>query len=124
MDGDDILDIICKQPATARFIARHMYNFFVADEAQVPAWRLTPPRDLSLIEDLEKTYFESGYDITEMLRVLFSSDSFKSESVRYAKVKSPRRSGGRDPALGGRPQGDEAGPVPALSRTQVHGHGT
>ena len=88
-NGDDILDIICRNPATARFIARHMYNFFVADEAQVPAWRLTPPRDLSLIADLEKTYFDSGYDITEMLRVLFSSDSFKSESVRYAKVKSP-----------------------------------
>ena len=36
--GEDIVDIICKQPATARFIARHMYNFFVADEGPVPQW--------------------------------------------------------------------------------------
>ena len=88
-NGDDILDIICKQPATARFISRHMYNFFVADEPQIPAWRLTPPRDTELLKTMEKAYFDSGYDITAMLRVMFTSESFKSESVRYAKVKSP-----------------------------------
>ena len=88
-NGDDILDIICKQPATARFLARHLYNYFVADDAQIPAWRLTPPQNLDLIQEMEKAYFDSGYDITEMLRVLFNSDTFKSEEVRYAKVKSP-----------------------------------
>ena len=86
---DDIIDIICKQPATARFISRHMYNFFVADEPQIPAWRLTPPQDTELLKTMEKAYFDSGHDITAMLRVLFTSESFKSESVRYAKVKSP-----------------------------------
>jgi len=88
-NGDDILDIICKQPATARFISRHLYNFFVADDVQIPAWRLTPPRDPELINAMEKAYFDSGYDITEVLRVLFTSESFKSEAVRFAKVKSP-----------------------------------
>ena len=43
-NGEDIIDIICKQPATSRFIARHLYNFFVADEAQVPAWQRVAPR--------------------------------------------------------------------------------
>ena len=89
LDGGDIIDIICKQPATARFLARHMYNFFVADEPQIPAWRLTPPRDEAAIKVLEKTYFDSGYDIGAMLEALFTSDFFKSEDVRYAKVKSP-----------------------------------
>ena len=28
-DGEDIIDIIVKQPATARFVSRHLYNFFV-----------------------------------------------------------------------------------------------
>ena len=88
-NGDDIIDIVCKQPATARFIARHMYNFFVADEPQVPAWRLTPPKDVAAIEALEKTYFESGYSIKAMLETLFTSDFFKDESVRFAKVKNP-----------------------------------
>lgn len=87
--GEDIIDIICKDPSTARFLARHIYNFFVADDVQVPAWTLTPPRDQQAIEQLEKAYFDSGYEITAMLEVLFKSDWFKSEDVRYAKVKNP-----------------------------------
>ena len=88
-NGEDIIEIVCQQPATARFVARHMYDFFVADEPPVPSWRLTPPRDLRAIEVLEKAYFDSHYDIRAMLRVLFNSDCFKSEAVRYQKVKSP-----------------------------------
>ena len=37
-NGEDIIDIICKQKATSRFIARHMYSFFVEDEPPVPEW--------------------------------------------------------------------------------------
>jgi hypothetical protein len=81
--------MICRHPATARFVARHLYNFFVADEVPVPSWRLTPPRDMEAIEAMEKAYYDSGYEIKAMLRVLFNSDFFKSEAVRYAKVKSP-----------------------------------
>ena len=86
-NGDDIVRIICKQPATARFVARHLYNFFVADEPQVPAWQHTPPLDPELIKALEDEYFRSGYEIRSMLRVLFNSDSFK--NARFAKVKNP-----------------------------------
>jgi len=86
-NGEDVIDIIAKQPAAARFVARHLYNFFVADEPQVPAWQNTPPRDPQLIKMLEDEYFRSGYDIRSMLRVLFNSDSFK--NARFARVKSP-----------------------------------
>ena len=88
-DGGDIIDIICQQEATARFIARHLYHFFVADEPPVPAWPYTPPRDNEAIDALAQVYFDSGYDITEMLRALFNSDFFKSEDARYEKVKGP-----------------------------------
>src|SRR5919109_2585651 len=88
-NGEDIINIICKQPATARFISRHMYNFFVADEVQVPSWRLTPPKDKAAIAALEKAYFDSGYEIKAMLRTLFTSDSFKADSARFARVASP-----------------------------------
>ena len=33
-NGEDVIDIIVRQPACGRFIARHLYNFFVADEPQ------------------------------------------------------------------------------------------
>ena len=88
-DGADIIRIICGQPATARFIARHMYHFFVADEPPVPAWPYTPPRDEAAIDMLASVYFDSEYDITEMLRALLNSDFFKSENARYEKVKGP-----------------------------------
>jgi uncharacterized protein (DUF1800 family) len=87
LNGDDIIDIICKQPSAARFVARHLYNFFVADEVEVPAWQRTPPRDPEAIKMLEDEYFRSGYNIGSMLRVLFNSDSFK--NARFEKVKSP-----------------------------------
>jgi len=88
-NGDDIVDIICRQPATARFISRHLYHFFVADEPQVPQWPYVPPRDPEAIETLSQAYFDSGYDIRAMLRVLFNSEFFKSEENWYQKVKSP-----------------------------------
>ena len=86
-NGEDIIAIIAKQPATARFIARHLYNFFVADEPQVPAWQHTPPRDPELIKMLEDEYFRTNSDIRSMLRVLFNAEGFK--KARFAKVKSP-----------------------------------
>ena len=88
-NGEDIIDIIVRQPATGRFIARHLYNFFVADEAQVPAWQDTPPRDPVAINIIGDVFINSGYDMRSTLRVLFNSDFFKSEGVRWAKVKSP-----------------------------------
>ena len=88
-NGEDIIDIVCKQPATARFISRHMYHFFVADEPPVPQWPYKPPRDPEAIETLTQAYFDSNYDMTSMLRVLFHSDFFKSENCWYQKVKSP-----------------------------------
>ena len=86
-NGEDIINIIASQPATARFVSRHLYNFFVADEPQVPAWKGTPPLDPEAIKMLDEEYFRSNYDIRSMLRVLFNSESFK--NARFAKVKSP-----------------------------------
>ena len=86
-DGEDIVDIVVKQPATARFISRHMYNFFVADEPQVPAWPIEPPQDPAAIDTLVKAYFDFDGDLRSILRVLFNSDFFK--EARYKKVKSP-----------------------------------
>ena len=86
-NGEDIIDIIVKQPATSRFLARHLYNFFVADEVQVPSWDITPPRDPEAIETLIQTYNQSSGDIRSILRVLFNSDFFK--DARFARVKGP-----------------------------------
>jgi len=87
LNGEDIIEIVVRQPATARFLARHLYNFFVADESQVPSWNITPPRDPEAIRILVQAYTESNYDVRSVLRVLFLSDFFK--QARFARVKSP-----------------------------------
>ena len=88
-NGEDIIEIICRQEATAKFLARHMYHYFVADEPPVPQWPYTPPRNPAAVDALAQAYFDSGYDITAMLRVLFTSDFFRSQDTWYEKVKSP-----------------------------------
>jgi hypothetical protein len=86
-NGEDIIDIIVQQPACARFVARHLYNFFVADEPQVPAWSIEEPRDPQAIDTLANTFRQSNYDVRSVLRVLFNSDFFK--NARFQHLKSP-----------------------------------
>ncbi|MCL0029075.1 DUF1800 domain-containing protein [Dehalococcoidia bacterium] len=86
-DGEDIIDIILQQPACPRFISRHLYNFFVADEPQVPAWNVQEPRDPEAVQLLSETLVENDFEIKPVLRTLFNSDFFK--EATYQKVKSP-----------------------------------
>ncbi len=89
LNGEDIIDIIVDQPANAQFMARHLYNYFVADEVQVPSWLDFPPRDPEAVNAIADTFVKSGFEIKDTLRFLFNSDFFKDESVWFAKVKNP-----------------------------------
>ena len=86
-NGEDIIDIILEEPATARFICRHLYNFFVADDVQVPAWTITPAPDEAALETMIKVFVDSGYEFKPVLRTIFNSDFFK--KARFSKIKSP-----------------------------------
>jgi uncharacterized protein (DUF1800 family) len=77
-NGEDIVNIIVKQPACAQFIARRLHNFFVSD---------TP--DPTAINALAEAYLASEYDIRAVMRTLFLSDVFRSEKAYFAKIKSP-----------------------------------
>jgi len=87
LNGEDIIEIIVEQDATARFVARHLYNFFVADEFQVPAWNENPPKDPEAISLLTEAFISSKGDIRAVLGVLFKSDFFKRS--KFQRVKSP-----------------------------------
>ena len=77
-NGEDVIDIICQQPSTARFVAGKLYGFFVSD---------TPNEEA--IEILAETFASSGGDIRAVMRTLLLSDFFKAEDARLARVKSP-----------------------------------
>ena len=102
VDGEDVIDVIVQQEACARFIARHLYNFFVADEPQVPSWSETPPRDPAAVDALAHTFLDSDGDIREVMRTLLRSDFFK--AARFQRVKSPAEFVGGAIKLAGSPR--------------------
>ena len=77
-NGEDIVDITVRQRATAEFVSRRLYQFFVADEA-----------DEDEVQRLADVFQANDGEIRAVLRSIFESDHFKSEAVRYRKVKSP-----------------------------------
>jgi hypothetical protein len=87
LNGEDIINIVVEQPACARFVCRHLYNFFVADEPQVPCWSIEPPRDPQALDTLATAFRESHGDIRSVLRVLFNAPFFK--NARFKHMKSP-----------------------------------
>ncbi len=80
-DGGDIIGIIARQDATAEFICTRLFQFFAADEVTVEGRRA--------IDAMKETYFESGYEIKNVLRTLFNSEYFRSNEARFARVKGP-----------------------------------
>ena len=77
-DGEQVLDIVATNPATARFIATKLVRRFVSDSV--------PP---ALVDRVAATFTRSDGDIRECLRTIFTSPEFFSRSAYKAKVKSP-----------------------------------
>jgi uncharacterized protein (DUF1800 family) len=77
-DGEQVLELLATQPATARFIAGKLVRRFVTDEP--------PP---ALVERVAGTYRATGGDVRAMLRVIFASPEFRSADVAGAKIKKP-----------------------------------
>ena len=80
--GDDVLDILLAQPATAEFIAAKLWREFVSPAPSNEAER----RDAARIA---QRFRDSGYDIKSVLRELFLSDAFWAPENRATLVKSP-----------------------------------
>ena len=80
-NGEDIIEIIARQEATARFVCTRLFQYFAADEVD--------EEGEPVIASMMQTYFDSNHEIRPVLRTLFNSDYFKSEKARFARVKGP-----------------------------------
>ena len=80
-DGEEIVAIICKNPATPAFVCTRLFQFFAADRVDEEGERV--------IGEMTAAYFDSDYEIRSVLRTLFNSPYFKSERARFARVKGP-----------------------------------
>lgn len=77
-DGDDVLDIISRSPATAHFLARQLARRFVSDSPST-----------ALVEAAAQTYLRTDGDIREVVRTIVTSPEFFSARTYHSKVKSP-----------------------------------
>ena len=77
-DGEQVLDILAREPATAHFIATKLARHFVSDD---------PPA--SLVDRCASTFTKTDGDIRETVRCIVTSPEFFSRAAYHAKVKTP-----------------------------------
>jgi len=77
-EGEKALEMLARQPSTARFISTKLAMRFVSDD---------PPKPL--IDRMAQTFTKSDGDIREVLRTMFQSPEFWALASYRAKVKTP-----------------------------------
>ena len=78
LNGDDIIEIIFKQPAHPKFIVRKLFRFFVYDNPEE-----------ATITRFADIYTKSGFNIKELVRQLLLSSEFRSDRAYKTLIKSP-----------------------------------
>src|ERR1035437_1213094 len=77
-NGDDIINIILEQKQTAKDRISKIYREFVNDSI-----------NLSRVEELADGFYKSGYDISALMKKIFTSDWFYDEENIGNKIASP-----------------------------------
>ena len=77
-NGDDILNILVEQTQTAKFITQKIYKYFVNENINE-----------EIVSDLSKKFYQSNYNISELLKNIFTSTWFYDEKNIAVKIKSP-----------------------------------
>lgn len=77
-DGEDIIDIIMRQPAAAEFISAKLWTFFAYEN----------PSD-RLVKALARVLRENQYELKPLLATMFLSREFYSEPALRTQIKSP-----------------------------------
>jgi uncharacterized protein (DUF1800 family) len=77
-DGDKLVDLILEQPATARYVVRKLFVFFVHDAP-----------DEATIDSLADILREHDYELNPVLKTIFLSEEFYSPRSASTHVKSP-----------------------------------
>jgi uncharacterized protein (DUF1800 family) len=77
-DGEQVIDLLVKNPNTAKFISTKLARRFVSD---------TPPD--ALVQRMAKSFQKSDGDIREVMRTMLYSPEFWSRDAYRAKVKTP-----------------------------------
>jgi uncharacterized protein (DUF1800 family) len=77
-DGEEVLDILARDPHTAHHISFELAQRFVSDNP--------PP---ALVDRMAQTFLKSDGDIREVLRAMIYSPEFWSKEAYRSKIKTP-----------------------------------
>jgi uncharacterized protein (DUF1800 family) len=77
-EGKKVLEMLARNPATAKFISTKLAQRFVSD---------APPP--ALVDRMAQTFLKTDGDIRQVLRTLFQSPEFWAPEAYRAKVKTP-----------------------------------
>ena len=77
-DGDELVDLILEQPATAKFIAWKLFRFFAHED----------PSEQT-VGQLAQLLRDNDYELAPMLKSMFLSDEFYSSRSMGTQIKSP-----------------------------------
>jgi uncharacterized protein (DUF1800 family) len=104
-DGEQVLDILCRHPSTATFIATKLCRRLVSDDPPAP-----------LVERVAKVFRETDGDLRQVYETIIFSPEFFSPTAYRAKIKSPFEFAVSAARATGTPIEPEAGRVPAQLR--------
>jgi uncharacterized protein (DUF1800 family) len=78
LNGDDIIDIVFEQPATAEFLVAALWREFVS-----------PAPDPDEVRRLARLFRAADYELKPLLHALLTRDGFRDPAHRAVLVKSP-----------------------------------
>jgi uncharacterized protein (DUF1800 family) len=76
--GDDVLQLLLKNPQTARYVTTKLYREFVNETI-----------DEQHVTELSRRFFRSNYDIADLMEAIFTADWFYDPANVGAHIKSP-----------------------------------
>jgi uncharacterized protein (DUF1800 family) len=80
--GDDVITILAAKRATARYLVREIFEFFVYPLT-------TSTADKNTIDKFADVYISSDHSIKSLMRAILSSDEFYSERALFSLIKQP-----------------------------------
>ncbi len=78
-DGEDVVELVLREPATPRLLVRKLYRWFVSETAE--------PSD-ALVEPLAAS-FAADYDVARLVGTILRSNLFYSPAAYRQRVKCP-----------------------------------
>ena len=76
--GKDVIRILLEQKQTARYLTEKLVHFFIGR-----------PISESKIEEFTSVFYDSNYELEQLIRAIFLSDEFMDEETIGCKIKSP-----------------------------------